>query len=154
MGQRSLITVAILSKNTFEASARYKRPARCDVGSETVFSDSAKVVAAAETGRIDGILCATTITTIHYLASKALGAKSAAKEISSLLQIFRIAPVNETVLKAALQIQGRDYEDLVLLEAARAIRADGIVTRNPRDFPTTGLPVHLPADIVAMLELR
>ncbi|MCX6971361.1 MAG: PIN domain-containing protein [Verrucomicrobia bacterium] len=90
-------------------------------------ADSAKVVAAAETGCFEGSLCATTITTIHYLASKALGAKAAASEISALLQIFRIAPVIEAVLKAALQIKGRDYEDLVLLEAARGI---GIPARN------------------------
>lgn len=117
-------------------------------------ADSARVVAAAETGRFDASLCATTITTIHYLASKRLGPKVAIKEISYLFQIFRIAPVNETVLKAALQIKGRDYEGLVLLEAARGIGADGIVTRNPRDFSDAGMPVHLPADIVAMLDLR
>jgi len=113
-------------------------------------ADCARVVAAVETGRIEGSLCATTITTLHYLASKTLGAKAAVREISDLLQIFRVAPVTEAVLKAALQSTGRDYEDLVLWESARAIGADGIVTRNPSDFPRSGVPIYLPADIVAM----
>ena len=112
------------------------------------------MMAAAESGRLEGSLCATTIATIHYLASKTLGAKEAGKKIASLLQIFRIAPVNEAVLKAALQIKGRDYENLIVLEAALGVGVDGIVTRNPRDFPAAGLPVHLPADIVAMLALH
>lgn len=113
-------------------------------------TDSAQVVAAVETGRIEGSLCATTITTLHYLASKTLGAKAAVREISSLLQLFRVAPVTEAVLKAALRSTGRDYEDLVLWESARGIGVDGIVTRNPGDFPKSGVPIYLPADIVAM----
>lgn len=113
-------------------------------------ADSARVVAAVETGRIEGSLCATTITTLHYLASKTLGAKAAVREISSLLQLFRVAPVTEAVLKAALRSTGRDYEDLVLWESARGIGVDGIVTRNPGDFPKSGVPIYLPADIVAM----
>lgn len=113
-------------------------------------TDSAWVVAAVETGRIEGSLCATTITTLHYLASKTLGAKAAIREISCLLQIFRVAPVTEAVLKAALQSTGRDYEDLVLWESARSIGVDGIVTRNPGDFPKSGVSIYLPADIVAI----
>jgi predicted nucleic acid-binding protein len=116
-------------------------------------ADSARVVAAVETGRIEGSLCATTITTIHYLASQTLGGRAAIQEVSSLLHIFRVAPVTEAVLKAALHGTGRDYEDLVLLESARGIGADGIVTRNPGDFPRSGVPVYLPADIVAMCNL-
>lgn len=116
-------------------------------------ADSTKVVAAAEVGRIEGNLCATTVTTIHYLATKALGSKAAAKEIARLLSIFRIAPATETVLKTALQTKSPDYEDAVLFEAARAAGMDGIVTRNPADFPKSGLAVYLPADVVAMLGL-
>jgi len=114
---------------------------------------SAWVVAAVERGRIEGSLCATTITTLHDLASKTLGAKAALREISSLLQIFRVAPVTEAVLRAALQRTGRDYEDLVLWESARGIGVDGIVTRNPGDFPKSGVSNYLPRDIVAMGDL-
>ena len=59
--------------------------------------DSAKVMAAAEAGMLEGSLCATTITTIHYFAAEAHGARAATRQIASLLQIFRIAPVNESV---------------------------------------------------------
>lgn len=114
---------------------------------------SARVVAAAELGRFDASLCATTITTIHYLATKALGAKQAAREITRLLEIFRIAPVTEVVLKAALQTKTTDYEDAVLFEAARAAGMDGIVTRNADDFPKTNLPIYFPVDVVALLGL-
>jgi predicted nucleic acid-binding protein len=114
---------------------------------------SAKVVAAAETGSIEGSLCATTVTTIHYLATKTLGRGLAAREISRLLEIFRIAPVNEIVLKAALQTKTSDYEDAVLFEAAKSAGMSGIVTRNAVDFPKSNLPIYLPEDVAALLGL-
>jgi predicted nucleic acid-binding protein len=116
-------------------------------------SNSAKVMAAVETGKIEGSLCATTLTTIHYLASKAIGSKAAARQLAQLLQIFRIAPVTGPILSAALTGKSRDFEDSVLAEAARAIGANGIVTRNPKDFAISGLAIYSPADVVTMLAL-
>lgn len=114
--------------------------------------DSAKVMAAVETNAVEGFLCATTITTIHYLTAKAVGRKIAERHIGALLRIFRIAPVTEAVLSAALGSKAKDFEDAVLLEAARGISADGIVTRNPTDFPkSSGLSIHMPCDVLAIL---
>jgi len=47
-----------------------------------------------ERGDLLGCICATTLTTIYYLASKAVGKKIAQKEIQKLLVLFEIAPVN------------------------------------------------------------
>jgi hypothetical protein len=44
--------------------------------------DSAKVMSAVELGTIEGSFCATTVTTIHYLPEKTLGAANAAKPTS------------------------------------------------------------------------
>ena len=115
--------------------------------------ESAKVMAAVETGRVQGFLCATTITTIHYLAAKAIGRKTAEKHIASLLRIFQIAPVTDVVLSSALNSKARDFEDAVLLESARAVSVDAIVTRNPSDFSKSfGISIHMPGDMLAILE--
>jgi len=117
-------------------------------------ADSAKVMASAELGNIEAFLCATTLTTIHYLAAKALGRTIAERHIRSLLGIFRVAPVTDAVLLAALHSKARDYEEAVLLESARAVGVEGIVTRNPSDFPKSGaIAIHTPTDIVVMLGL-
>ena len=117
-------------------------------------ADSARVMAAAELGSIEAFLCATTLTTVHYRAAKALGRALAERHIRSLLGIFGVAPVTDAVLLAALQSKARDYEDAVLLESARAVGVEGIVTRNPSDFPKSGtIAIHAPADVVVMLGL-
>jgi predicted nucleic acid-binding protein len=68
------------------------------------FSDLAvKLVSKVEKKEIKGFLGATTITTIYYLASKVAGKKKADREISKLLSIFQIAPVNNSVLEEAIK---------------------------------------------------
>ena len=115
-------------------------------------AESAEVMAAVETGRIEAYLCATTITTIHYLSAKSLGRKASEQQIVRLLRIFQIAPVTAAVLSSAIHGKFRDFEDAVLLESARSVSADGIVTRNPSDFTkASDISIHTPADIVKML---
>ena len=46
---------------------------------------SAQVLSKAETGEIEGYVGATTITTIHYLATKTIGAKKTKVAIRNLL---------------------------------------------------------------------
>jgi predicted nucleic acid-binding protein len=100
-----------------------------------------------ESGRIEGWLCATTVTTLHYLIRKSVGARNALDSISLLLSLFEIAPVNKTVLESALRLPFNDFEDAVLHEAARYSNADVIVTRNTSDFKNSSVPVQLPGDL-------
>ena len=81
-----------------------------------------------ESGTLDGYLGATTVTTIYYLAAKAVGAAAAREEIRRLLALCAIAPVNRPVLEAALELDFADFEDSVLHEAARQVGAEAVVT--------------------------
>lgn len=105
-----------------------------------------------ETSEIDGFLCATTITTIHYLISKVLGKNIACQHIRSLLSLFTIAPVNRQVLEKAADSKFKDFEDSVLYEAACHAGAKYIVTRNTSDFKNSKLPVFEPLEFISALE--
>lgn len=106
-----------------------------------------------EAGEIAGCLCATTITTVHYLASKAVGRKQAQVAIRKLLSIFEVAPVDRTALETALESGLADFEDAVLHEAARQAGAEAIVTRDPADFKRAALPVYSPRELQQALAL-
>ena len=105
---------------------------------------SAQALAQVERGEVRGFLCATTVTTLFYLASRALDARRARGQIEALLRLFDVAPVTRLVLTDALGIGFADYEDAVLHEAARHAGVQGIVTRNVRDFSAATLPVFSP----------
>lgn len=117
---------------------------------EPFADDAARCFSRVEQGEIEGFLCATTLTTLHYLISKSIGAKSARESIELLLSLFQVALVDYAVLEGALALGFKDFEDAVLHEAARAAGVDLIVTRNIVDFKRSKIQVRLPADLVAM----
>lgn len=116
--------------------------------------DAGELFARVETGEIEGYLCATTVTTIHYLATRVVGRDAALQQVRKLLSLFEVAPVHRPVLEAAMELDFGDYEDAVLYEAARQVAARAIVTRNPRDFKAADLPVLLPTEFNEVLRQR
>jgi len=112
---------------------------------------AARLFALVDSERIDGAVCATTVTTVAYVATKAVGGRQAKKLLRQLLDLFAVAGVDRQVLEAALRLDFEDVEDAVIHEAARAWGAAGIVTRNGRDFARASLPVFDPAELLAAL---
>ena len=104
-----------------------------------------------EQGEITGYLCATTLTTISYLATRGIGAEHAEIHIRSLLKMFEIAAVNRSVLEAALHAGFTDFEDAVLYDAANHVEAAAIVTRNGKDFIKAKIAIYSPDELIAVL---
>jgi hypothetical protein len=58
------------------------------------------------------------------------------------------------VQDAALDIDLSDYEDAVLHEAARAVGATAIITRNGRDSADSAIPSLDPQDLLAAIAAK
>ncbi|HEX4045713.1 MAG TPA: PIN domain-containing protein, partial [Gammaproteobacteria bacterium] len=56
-----------------------------------------KIFSAAERGQFEFFIGGTTVTTIHYLLAKWVGAARACQAMEQLLQIFEIAAITRTV---------------------------------------------------------
>jgi predicted nucleic acid-binding protein len=121
---------------------------------EPFSTTAAQLFSKVETGDISGYVCATTVTTVHYLASKVVGADRAREEIRKLLTLFEIAPVNRSVIEAALAAQFTDFEDAVVHEAALHVGAQGIVTRDITGFKQAKVSVYSPGELSGMLRAR
>jgi predicted nucleic acid-binding protein len=65
--------------------------------------------------------------------------------------VFRIAPIDESVLPDALDHEGSDFEDAVTAAAARISKCDAIVTHDPKGFRATELPVLTPEAAAPLL---
>ena len=117
------------------------------------FSEHAAfLISKVERSEIIGFLCATTVTTIHYLLSKHLEKESAITSINSIMALFEIAPVNRLVIENALQSKFTDFEDSVLHESARHAGAEYIITRNIKDFKKSEIPTFTPTEFLSILE--
>ncbi len=110
---------------------------------------AARLLSLVDQGRLDGVICATTVTTIHYLATRAVGPALARKHVGELLAMFDVACVDREALENALDLGFDDFEDAVLHEAAKAAEAAAIVTRNGKDFVAASLPVFDPQELLA-----
>lgn len=112
---------------------------------------AARLFAFVDAGKIEGAICATTATTISYLAAKSLGAKRGRELVGDLLQLFTVAGVDAAVLQSALEGGFDDFEDAVVYEAARAAGAGAIVTRDRKGFAGAELAVLSPSELYATL---
>lgn len=115
---------------------------------------AARLVARVERGEIEGLLGATTVTTLHYLLAKEIGPDRALDSVRKLLTLFRAAPVDGRVLALALELPFEDFEDAVLHEAARLVGARLIVTRNGDDFAGATLLIDSPDELEAALSAQ
>lgn len=116
------------------------------------FADAATdLLSQVDRGQIEGLVCATSMTTIFYLVQKALGKSEARRHIATLLSILDVSPVNRTTLERAAGSAVTDYEDAVVIEAARQANATCIVTRDERDFAKSPIPVHSPGSLIGLI---
>jgi predicted nucleic acid-binding protein len=110
--------------------------------------DAAALFSRVENGTVMGYLCATTLTTVYYIAAKTVGTVKAQEQIRKLLTLFEVAPVNRSVIESALDLGFADFEDAVLHGAACHVGADAIVTRNQKDFKKARISAYSPGEAV------
>lgn len=113
---------------------------------------SSLVMSFADSGRIEGLLGATTLTTVYYLVRRILGSDQARIHIRKLIGTSIIAPVDNGVLNDALALNFADFEDAVLHESGRHAGATGIVTRDRTGFANGMLRVYSPDELLATVE--
>ncbi len=117
---------------------------------EPWFNDSARLLAHIERGGATGHIAAHTLTTLHYLLARHLGQQKAAAVLIDLTTLLRIEPVDHLVLQQALALGWRDFEDAVQAVTAAQCQADYLVTRNPRDFKQSLVPIITPSEFLAL----
>jgi hypothetical protein len=122
------------------------------LGREPFCEPAAQLLGQVERGKITGYLSAHMVPHMMHLVGKMIGGDKARKEIQHFLFLLEVAPVSRGVLEAAFRSKVRDYEDAVVDEAARAVQADVIASRNTADFKSASTPVAEPQQLLATLK--
>jgi len=119
---------------------------------EPFYAASAGVLACAETGLVEGLVAAHTLTTLFYLVAKDQSAERARVTLTELLQFLSVAPVDQAAIEQALNLPYPDFEDAVQMMAAVQAGAQYLVTRNVQDYRAGPLPVLQPAELLALVQ--
>jgi predicted nucleic acid-binding protein len=118
---------------------------------EPFYENSVRVLAIVESGLIKGYISAHSITTLYYLYQKGRSVSDAKAIITNILQFLLIAPTDQNTIEQALNLDIKDFEDAVQMIAAIQCKADCLVTRNPKDFQPSLLPIMQPVDYLSSI---
>jgi hypothetical protein len=121
---------------------------------EPFYEASSEVLAAAEVGLVEGYVAAHTVTTFFYIASKYRSPAVVHSQLIDLLQFLKVATVDMTVVKQALALPYRDFEDAVQMMAGVYAGAEYVVTRNLSDFKVGPLPALSPGELLTLIGER
>ena len=102
--------------------------------------------------RIEGLLCATTFTTIDYLLTQSLPRPESREADPKLLELFEVWPVNCPVIEEAFQSRILDFEEAILEQAGRLAGVHAIVTCNTRDFRNSSVKALEPDELLSAIK--
>lgn len=116
------------------------------------FAEAARALcAAAERQEIEALVPAHDATTIFSVAARERDARFARQMMRDLLAVLGVAAVDGRVLQRALALSWSDYEDAVCAAAAEAASCEAIVSRDPKDFRDSPVPVVDPVTALGLL---
>jgi len=121
---------------------------------EPFVTNAREIMALVEQKEVQGYLCATSVTTIHYLMQRSTDKTKADSLIVTLLELFDVAPVTKVTLYDASINNGVDYEDSVIYTAAKDAKVDMIISRDNKGFKNASVAVLSPEEFLAFWVLR
>lgn len=107
---------------------------------------------AAGAGRVLLYASGLSFSHIYYTLRKTNSAAERVASLFKLILLVEIIPVGRSVIETALTLGFADFEDGLQYCAARTVPAiEAIVTRDPKGFVTSALPVLTPTEALARL---
>lgn len=119
---------------------------------EPFYVDSARVWTLTKEKIISGYLSAISVNNLYYIVNKLNGQKIAESFVDQMLEDFEISSLTKSILKQARTIQKKDFEDLIQYFSALHEGCDFLVTRNKKDFPSIGIRIISPTELLKRLE--
>ncbi len=111
-------------------------------------TNSETVLAFVEQGQIEGYISASTISDLYYIIRKQKGRDLTIEFLQVILTFCQIATVNQTVITMAFTTNFKDFEDAIQYSTAVVNQLDGIITRNPQDFPVVTPRIITPEQLI------
>ena len=101
---------------------------------EPHYRDSLKLWKLCEIQAVEGYVSSLTFANIAYIMRKELTPEKIEQVFGMLSLIFHFVDLTAADLAKAIKMRWHDFEDAIQAAMAERIRADYIVTRNPKDF--------------------
>ena len=107
---------------------------------------AAAVWADCESRKVQGFVSAISLNNMHYVLKKHIDPATALEDVRLVLNIFTVVPLDESILRLAVDLPHKDFEDAIQTFSAVQAKADCIVTRDRQHFSGNYMPVISPAE--------
>ncbi len=94
----------------------------------------------------DCFTSAVVLANLNYMLAKAKGREYSLGKLRSLRRMLGIAPIDESMVDAALAVPHRDFEDSLQLHCAEGNAIETLITRNVKHYPKGRLRVTSPVE--------
>jgi len=117
---------------------------------EPFYDASAQVWSLAELGEVTAYISAISFNNVYYIVRKVEDKATADRAMRLLRDVFDSVAPDSKVINQAIDSQFGDFEDAVQFHSATRAKAQFLITRNPRDFPRSKLPVVTPEEFLVI----
>jgi len=94
------------------------------------------------------------LTDVYYLLAKDRGSQAAQDLIEDGLGFLQYVGISPEDARQALAARWPDFEDCLVSLCAEKVKADYIVTRNPKDFKLSRIPAVTPEELLEKLKAQ
>ncbi len=102
---------------------------------------SAQLATLADHKKVKLIASPISFATVNYFLTKSEGNANAKEKLRKFKILCEVAVMNESILEKALNSDFEDFEDALQYFCALDAKCDIIITRNPKDFKHSLLPI-------------
>lgn len=120
---------------------------------EPFYLDSAKVWTLIDQEILAGYISAISINNLYYIINKLNGRTQAEQFIEKALTDFEIISLTKDILRQAHSQPNQDFEDLIQYFSALHEGCEALITRNKKDFPSIGLDILTPKELLRQMSL-
>ncbi len=118
------------------------------------YIDSARVWTFIKEEFIEGCISAITIPNLYYIINKLKGNIVARAFVDEVLEDFQIISLTKDILRQASTVTRKDFEDLIQYFSAIHEGCECIITRNKKDFPSAGIKLMTPSELLKGIESK
>ena len=119
---------------------------------EGFYLPAAKIIAKGYKMEVELWCSSLTFAIASYLMEREhVQTKEALQKLSDFLAVCQPSAVDRSIIEKAITSDFEDFEDALQYFSAKNCGTNIIITRNPNDFSTSELPVHLPTDYLSQI---
>lgn len=115
--------------------------------------EAARLLSLAVSGKINIFVSAASFSNIYYiLRRQQYTHQQTIKLLTELFNITETIDVTKGIIHSSLQSLFKDFEDAIQHFCAAAIKGvDGLITRDPKGYPASKIPVLSPSAALQMI---